>query len=92
MTLQQALELSAVEHLLDNDGKKVGARRPYTALNTTAGSAVSPGIRRYLVAYSMDDFHIVWADTMKPTSENLKFYVRDYTAQKYIDTNDWEPL
>jgi hypothetical protein len=92
MRLKEALALSAVEHQLDNDDKKVGAKRPYTALHRTAGSAVSPSIRRFLVAYSLDDFHIVWADTMKPISENMKFYIRDYTAQMYIDTEDWEPL
>jgi hypothetical protein len=92
MKLKEALKLSAVEHLLDSDDKKVGAKRPYKNDHSTHGAAITKSSRRYLVCYSMDYFTIVYADTMKPISTDMRFYERDMSNKELIEKDDWEAL
>jgi hypothetical protein len=93
--LRDALKVSEVEHALDSADvsiKAVGAKRPYSSVPVTAGGAVNPRHRRLLVATSMTNFLIVWEDSLKPVSASMRYYERDFQAQKLLDLDDWEPL
>lgn len=81
----------------------VGAKRPYgesykskagkpTKRATDMFGSPRPLAKRYLVAYSMNSFSIVWADTMLPISSNLRFWESDFESSKLLDLDDWEPL
>lgn len=93
MKLQEAIKLSEVDYALDPEKKgKPRAIRPYYGVKPSTGEAVTQLSKRVLVAVTMNEIYICWADTLKPISENMKFYERDINALKLLDLDDWYPV
>lgn len=98
MQLEDALKLSAVERALDDDAKRPCAKRPYPT-NFISNYYYQDLLRdnknrdknKYIIAFSSDDFLIVWADTLLPIS--TYFHHVDWDNEfDLIDKEDWEPI
>ena len=96
MRLEEALQVSQVTHKLDNDEDNTGAVIPYWNPRRSICGQTNPWITwrndtrlQLILAKALDDFQLVWADTLKPISRNPKYIV---DISRVYGRDDWEPI
>lgn len=94
MRIEDAIRVSAVELKLERQSGFVDIinYRPAAKVDyySRHQEPVTKKDKKYIIAFSPNDFMIVYADTLKPISRNPQLQIEDF--HKVMGRDDWEPL